>query len=137
MAERRPNRTLGRGHDEFWSFTARRELRLQRCHVCRHLNWPAVPDACERCGHTGLVWEQLSGRGRVVSWCTFYKQYYPEVPVPYDVIVVELEEGALFISNPDGFSVDQLTQNDPVAVTFLEVEDDAGPFVLPAFTLGR
>ena len=135
MRERRPNRVRGPGHDEFWSYTARGELRLQRCQECQHLNWPAVPEACERCGATHLVWERLSGRGTVISWCTFYQQYYPDVAIPYDTIVVQLEEGPLFISNPEGFTNNQVTYEMPVIVTYIDAEDDAGPFRLPVFQL--
>ena len=77
--------------------------------------------------------EHLSGLGTIVSWCTFYKQYYPDVAVPYDTIVVELEEGPLFISNPQGFTNEQVTYGTAVAVAFIDVEDEGGPFLLPVF----
>jgi uncharacterized OB-fold protein len=135
VAERRPNRTLGRGHDQFWAFAAEDELRLQRCLRCRHLNWPAVADRCERCDHEALDWERLSGRGTVISWCTFHKRYYPDADVPYDVIAVQLDEGAVFIANPHGFSPSQVHRNARVMVSFCDAQDDAGPFRLPMFAL--
>jgi uncharacterized OB-fold protein len=132
MAERRPNRVQGPGHDQFWDWCGAGELRVQRCEGCRHLSWPPV-DACERCGHAELTWERLSGRGRVVSWCTFDRRYYAELEVPWDTILVELDEGPLFISNPAGFGNDEITQGMPVRVRFLDCEDAAGPFRLPVF----
>ena len=135
VAERRPNRTLGRGHDQFWAFAAEDELRLQRCLRCRHLNWPAVADHCERCGHEALDWERLSGRGTVISWCTFHKRYYPDAEVPYDVIAVRLDEGAVFIANPLGFSPSRRPRPARVTVAFCDAQDDAGPFRLPRFAL--
>ena len=77
----------------------------------------------------------MSGRGKVISWCTFYKQYYPDAAVPYDAIVVELEEGPLFISNPAGFTNEQVTYRASVTVSFMDVEDQAGRFRLPVFEL--
>jgi uncharacterized OB-fold protein len=78
-------------------------------------------------------WEQLSGRGTVVSWCTFEKRYYEELPVPWDVILVELAEGPLFVSNPFGFDSSDVAFGLPLHVTFISAEDDAGPFRLPVF----
>jgi uncharacterized protein len=132
MGERRPGRVSGGAHDEFWGHCGAGELRIQRCDVCRHLSWPPVVE-CERCGRQQLTWELLSGRGRVVSWCTFERRYYAELEVPWDTILVELDEGPLFISNPSGFSNDEVAPAMPVRVTFIDCEDDAGPFRLPVF----
>ena len=50
---------------------------------------------------SNLVWAPMSGRGRIVSWCTFERDYYAGIlPIPWETILVELEEGPLFISNP-------------------------------------
>jgi hypothetical protein len=69
----------------------------------------------------------------VVSWCRLEQRYYPEVPVPWDAILVELEEGPLFISNPAGFGVEDIEANMAVRVAFIDCVDDAGPFRLPVF----
>ena len=133
MAEARPRRTLGPLDQAFWAWCGRGELRLQRCGACGHLAWPPVA-ACECCGAAALAWERLSGRGRTVSWCTFAYDYYKGVmPVPYDTILVELEEGALFISNPEGIGRDELAEGLAVEVAFRDCEDVAGPFRLPIF----
>lgn len=134
MVERRPNRVLGPGHDEFWARSAKRELHMQRCDNCSHISWPPVVD-CEKCSHSELQWEQLSGRGKVVSWCTFERAYYKELTVPWDTILVELEEGPLMISNPAGFVPRDMAPNAAVTVGFVDCEDDAGPFCLPVFGL--
>ena len=131
--QRRPRRVRGRGHDEFWAFCEAGELRMQRCKDCGHVQWPPVPDACERCELAVLEWERLSGTGQIVSWCTFERSYYPDLPVPWDTILVELEEGPLFISNPDGFTNEEVRINMPVRVTFVDCEDETGRFRLPAF----
>jgi uncharacterized OB-fold protein len=133
MAEKRPNRVRGPGHDDFWSYTADDELRIQRCQTCTHLSWPPVEQACEMCGGTDLSWEKLSGRGKVISWCTFHQKYYPDAELPYDAILVELDEGPIVISNPDGFTNDEVTYDTPVTVAFVDCEDDAGAFRLPVF----
>lgn len=132
MAERRPNRALGGVHDAFWNFTSLNELRIQKCADCGHYEWPPQ-EACESCGSKNLDWNQVSGRGKVVSWCTFERPYYKVLPVPWDTILVELEEGPLFISDPKGFANSEITSDMPVRAAFIECEDDAGEFRLPVF----
>ena len=132
MVERRPNRVRGSGHDEFWAYCGAGELRMQRCGPCRHLSWPPVGE-CERCESTAPTWELLSGVGSVASWCTFERRYYAELDVPWDTILVELDEGPLFISNPSGFSCDDVVHGMRVRVTFIDCEDEGGQFRLPVF----
>ena len=134
MTQRRPDRVLGLGHDEFWAWCNRGELRLQRCANCGKIAWPVVK-ACEHCGHAELGWARMSGRGKIVSWCTFERDYYAGMlPIPWETILVELEEGALFISNPTDFTCKDISPDMPVSVTFLDCEDSAGPFKLPVFS---
>jgi uncharacterized OB-fold protein len=136
MAQTRPNRVLGPGHDDFWDHCSRKELRIQRCRNCRHLSWPPVENACERCQSSDLTWEKLSGEGKIISWCTFERRYYGDtLPIPWDAILVELDEGPLFISNPQGFENADISQNQRVKVTFIDCKDQAGPFRLPVFEL--
>lgn len=133
MSELRPNRTLGPDHDTFWAYTAQGELRLQKCDACGHYAWPVV-QACEQCGSTGLSWARMSGRGRIVSWCTFEREYYKgTLPIPWDTIMVELDEGPLFISNPLGFTWREFEPEMAVKVAFIDCHDHAGEFRLPVF----
>jgi uncharacterized OB-fold protein len=133
MAERRPDRTLGSGHDTFWEWTAKGELRLQKCRECGEIAWPVVK-ACECCGGGEFDWAKMSGSGKLVSWCTFERDYNRGMlPIPWDTVLVELDEGALFISNPQGFQWNQMAAGMPVTVEFIACEDKAGQFALPVF----
>jgi uncharacterized OB-fold protein len=124
---------LGHGHDEFWDWCGKGELRLQRCESCGHISWPVV-NACEHCGSGALKWARMSGRGKIVSWCTFERDYYGGVfPLPWDAILVELEEGPLFVSNPEGFTGQDIEAGLPVNLAFIECEDSTGAFKLPVF----
>ncbi len=136
MTEKRPDRTLGNNHDTFWDWCGQGELRLQRCAGCDHMHWPVV-QKCENCGTRAFAWERMSGRGKVVSWTTFERDYYRGLmPLPYDTILVELEEGPLFLSNPQGFGREDLAPDMPVTLAFLDAEDTAGAFKLPVFERG-
>jgi uncharacterized OB-fold protein len=93
----------------FWEFCRGGELRLQACRRCGEFQFPAGP-ICSRCLSHDLGWEPLSGRGTVLSWVRFHRQYYPEFPPPYICLSVELEEGPLLITNP----VPEYSGPDPV-----------------------
>lgn len=131
--QRRPNRVLGGPHDTFWAYCDAGELRLQRCDECQGITWPPRT-CCEHCESQSLQWERMSGSGKVISWCIFERRYYEQLPVPWHTILVELEEGPLFISNPHGFEDRDMRWEMPVRVVFVDCEDDAGPFRLPVFT---
>jgi uncharacterized OB-fold protein len=133
MAERRPDRVRGTGHDTFWDWCAKSELRLPRCTACARLSWPIV-EACSDCGNGEFTWERMSGAGKLVSWCTFERDYTGGVlPVPWETILVELEEGPLFISDPVGLTHCDYELGLPVRLAFIACEDAGGPFSLPVF----
>lgn len=133
MVQKRPDRTLGPGHDTFWNGCDRGELRLQRCTRCGTYAWPVV-QKCEQCAADDLEFQTVSGRGKVVSWCSFVQDYYRGIlPVPYDTVMVELEEGPMFLSNPHEFGENEIAFGMPVEVAFIACEDSAGRFQLPVF----
>ena len=134
MAEKRPDRTLGANHDEFWAWCEKGELRIQQCGQCKAYTWPPA-ETCEACDSSALGWQAMSGIGKIASWCTFERDYYYGVlPMPWDTIVVELQEGPLFLSNPQGFSWPDIQVGMPVSLEFIECEDSAGTFRLPVFS---
>jgi len=64
----------------------------------------------------------------------FRHDYYNGLlPIPWETILVELEEGPLFISKPKGFTWQDIDVNMPVKLPFMACEDSAGPFSLPIF----
>lgn len=133
MTQKRPPRVTGPGHDTFWEGCAKGELRIQKCNVCGHRPWPVVAK-CEQCGSDKLEFQPVSGKGSLASWCTFERPYYGDMmPVPYDTIIVELEEGPWFISNPSGFANNEATLGMPVKVAFIDCEDQHGQYALPVF----
>jgi hypothetical protein len=82
----------------FWDHVAQRRLSLQRCTGCGRFRYPPGA-ACPDCLGTGYEWTPLAGTGRLISWVTFHRQYFPELPVPYHVAAVEVTEGPILIAN--------------------------------------
>jgi uncharacterized OB-fold protein len=129
----RPARTLRDDADrEFWRHCEAHELRLPRCASCGKHEWPPAPE-CSGCGGKSFSWEPMSGRGSVRSFCAFERQYYPECPPPWVVILVELDEGPLFISDPAGIAYDELREGLQVRLAFIRARDAHGEFNLPVF----
>jgi uncharacterized OB-fold protein len=133
----RPNRTLGPGHDTFWEWCARGELRLPRCTGCGKLLWP-VASACDHCGGGAFTWERQSGRARLVGWNVFAQSYFKGVlDTPYTTILVELEDGPLFVANPVGFGEADMAPGLALELRFVPARDQAGDFDLPVFALAE
>ena len=101
-----PERVLGLYDRPMWDLLERTgELHLQRCSGCGTWRYPPGP-ACPDCLSAEGEWLPVTGRGEILSWVIFHRQYLPEYPAPYNVIAVRLDEGPIMISNlvgdPDG-----------------------------------
>jgi uncharacterized OB-fold protein len=80
-----------RDSQPWWDALARHELRFQRCAACGAWRWP--PRAiCNRCGSFDAEWEAVSGRGTVAGWVVNHHAFSSELPSPYAVMLVRLEE---------------------------------------------
>ena len=99
MATARPIRSMDPYAEQFWAYTQKKELRLQKCSDCSKFRWPPGP-TCDQCLSDEAEWAVVAGRGKVLSWTTFRRKYFDEYPAPHTTIVLELEEGPLFVSYP-------------------------------------
>src|SRR5581483_890442 len=84
----------------WWDGCRQGELRAQRCGACGHLRWPPSV-LCPACLAEGGEWVRLSGRGTVWSFIVVHRPQHPAFfgDVPYNVAVVELEEGPRLHAN--------------------------------------
>jgi uncharacterized OB-fold protein len=89
-------------YDEpMWESIRARRWELQCCDSCGTFRYPPAP-ICANCLSMATTWMPLAGRGRIISWVVFHRQYFDDYPVPYNVVTVQLKEGPLVISNLDG-----------------------------------
>jgi uncharacterized OB-fold protein len=94
----RPEPRRGLYEDAFWDYVQHHELRLQKCADCGAHRYP--PSAvCPHCLSPEYAWDSLSGKGRVLSWVVFHRQYFRELPIPYAVVAVEMTEGPILLAN--------------------------------------
>lgn len=116
----------------FWEGAAAGELRVQRCGPCGHLRYPPAP-WCPQCLSEEWEWIALSGRGTILSRLIFHQAYNPawKDRLPYNVVLVQLEEGPRMISNLLPLGSQDFTVGMAVVVDF----DREGDFVIPRFRL--
>lgn len=109
----------------FWEAAFKGELRMQRCGDCGHVRFPPSL-LCARCLSERAEWVKLSGRGTVFSWIVVHQSQHPAFnpDVPYNVSIIELEEGPRLHTNIVGCPNDKIYIGMPVEVTFEKVNDD-------------
>ncbi len=117
--------TLDEVNRPFWEGCRNGVLKLQRCTRCGHLRYP-IAAVCPRCLDSGVAWEQLSGRGAVFSFAAFHHAYNDawRDRIPYNVALVELEEGPTVISNVVGVDPEDLRIGLPVEAVFEPLTDE-------------
>lgn len=95
----------------FWQATREGRLQLPRCNHCGTFHTYFEP-WCSHCGQEGVHWERLSGRGRIWANCRFHRVYFPgfSPEMPYNVAMVELEEGPRIMTNIVGLPTGALDE---------------------------
>jgi len=117
----------------FWDAAKDDRLLIQRCRSCaRHYFYPRP--FCPHCGSADVEWDEVSGRGRLVSYVIDYRPVPPtEAGTPLIIALVELDEGVRLLTNivdaapdPDVLRLDSI-----VSVAFQR----RGDIKLPVFRL--
>jgi uncharacterized OB-fold protein len=132
MATARPIRSMDPYAEQFWNHTQKKEFRLQQCADCGKFRWPPGP-TCDKCLSDAFQWTALAGRGKVLSWTTFRRAYFPEYPAPHTCIVLELDEGPLFVSYPVDLQPSDLSEGMVLTLRWTDGEDKFGAYHLPVF----
>ena len=113
----------------FWEHVKEREFLLQTCVACGKRRFPGSP-VCDDCLSPDYLWEPASGLGTVESWVVYRRSYFSAYPAPYNVVLVRLDEGPLFVSNLLPLDTTELRYQMRVRMVFDEVEPD---IILPRF----
>lgn len=108
----------------YWSLAKEHKLSVQRCCSCGDLHFPPGP-VCPICLSDEQDFKVVSGRGTLLSWCTFHKGYWEGFhgDLPYNVCLVRLEEGPVIISNFIGSTPESMKMGMPVKALFDDVTD--------------
>jgi hypothetical protein len=85
--------------EPYWHGLAEGRLVLQRCNACgRHQHYPR--HICRWCGSTDLDWTEAAGTGSIVARTTVHRTSRPDggLDLPYDLVIVRVEEGPLLMA---------------------------------------
>lgn len=108
----------------FWEGCRSGILRLQYCTQCQqHQFYPRL--YCMHCGSGKISWVTASGRGVIYSYTIIHQNKSPEFvqDTPYNVAIIQLEEGPRMMSNIVGLSPENLRIDLPVKIVFDAVTD--------------
>ena len=112
----------------YWDCLARGTLTFQRCNSCGHAWLPPRSD-CPGCLSADCVWQSAAGGAKLISWVVYHVAFHPAFAsrLPYNVAVVELDEGPRLISNVVGISDAETLKIDQRLK--LVIEDEGGTAV--------
>ena len=128
----KPLPEMGEETRAFWEGTRSGQLVLQRCVRCAHIRYP-ISAYCPECLEQGHDWVPLSGRGEVYSSIVFHQVYDKAFAddVPYNVSLIQLDEGPRMFSNVVGVPPGEVRVGDRVRAVFDPVTEEV---TIPRFT---
>ena len=109
----------------YWRSLKEHAMKIQRCADCS--KWIFAPRTmCPNCMGSNLEWIAVSGRGKVYSTCTYHHgaRGFTKEDVPYNVSIIELEEGARLVSNVVGVPTTDVKIGTAVEVVYDDVTDE-------------
>lgn len=102
-------------------FAAGEEGRLlvATCDMCGAMRLPTSP-TCPTCLGEGVSWNEVSGRGTVYTFAIMHQRYHAawEPDLPYNIAMVELDEGPRMPANIVGVANDDLAVGMAVEVVW-------------------
>jgi len=111
----------------FWQAARQRRLVVRACSGCdRVLHLPRA--YCSACGSWEGHWREVAGRATLHSWTVVDHQVHPAYPVPYTLVLVDLDDapGTRLIGSLPG--APELAAGQAMAVRW---EERDGGVVLP------
>jgi len=134
----RPLPVITRDSEAFWASTRAHEMRLQRCARCRKFRfYPS--EACHFCASLEYEWVPISGKGTIHTWSVLERAKGTpyEHHTPIAIILVELEEGPIVMSNLIDYEEQDLAIDRRVTIDYEDVTDEVTVFVFrPEHTAG-
>ena len=108
----------------FWDAAHEHKLVVQQCTQCQRYQYPPI-DLCPVCGGE-LTWVEASGKGEVHTFIIMHQLYHPafKAELPYNVSVIQLEEGPFMLSNVVNCANEDVKIGMPVTVVFEDVTDE-------------
>lgn len=95
----RPSPEIDDINSPYWDALAKGRLIFQVC-SCGN-NWLPARALCPNCLKKDWEWKTASGKGHIYSWVVYHTAFHEAFKdrLPYNVAIIELEEGPRLISN--------------------------------------
>lgn len=110
---------------EFFKAAKQGRLLIKRCPRCGRSLAPQR-EICDGCSNEALEWTPASGKGSIYSFVVMHQVLHPAFrdEVPYNVIVVELDEGPRLTSNLVGTPNSDIRVGDRVEAVFEDLSEE-------------
>jgi len=117
----------------FWDAVKGHELLIQRCNICGQYpptQHPIGAAGCPDHGDADMKWVKASGQGKVFTFVVFHRPFHPSFAgdLPYNISMIELEEGPLVMSNVIDIKCEDIRIGMPVEVVFEDITDEFALF---------
>lgn len=122
----RPYPQPDRDSAPFWEAQTRHELLFRRCNNCGAFRYPMTL-LCLNCRSFDFDWAVSSGRGIVYSYTVVHYQTHPAFPVPYTMLLVEMEEGPRVVAQLRAWDGTEVSIGMPVRVEWEDHPDQPLP----------
>jgi len=115
----------------FWANLREHKLTAQRCKACGKFFTFPPQGSCPHCLSSDYDWIAVSGKGKVYSFVTYHRAWHPayQDKTPYNVSLIDRDEGPRLISNVVGCKHDEVKIGMPVEIVY----DDREEYTLPLF----
>jgi hypothetical protein len=109
----------------FWQAARDHRFVLPRCRACGNVFFPPYL-SCPRCLSFEREWIPASGRGTVWGYTIMRQPYLPgwRDELPYNVVLVQLEEGPMMYSNLVDVPLERIRPDLPVRAVFEDVNEE-------------
>ena len=111
--------------EPFWQAAKEHRLILPKCRACGHVWFPPYA-SCGKCLSLDRDWVEVSGRGKVWGYVHMQQPYLKSFvdDIPYNVVLVQLDEGPLMFSNVVDAEAEAIRVDMPVEVVFGDVTEE-------------
>ena len=115
----------------FWANLREHKLTAQHCKACGKFFTFPPQGSCPHCLSSDYDWIAVSGKGKVYSFVTYHRAWHPayQDKTPYNVSLIDLDEGPRLISNVVGCKHNEVKIGMPVEIVY----DDREEYTLPQF----
>ena len=115
----------------FWANLREHKLTAQHCKACGKFFTFPPQGSCPHCLSSDYDWIAVSGKGKVYSFVTYHRAWHPayQDKTPYNVSLIDLDEGPRLISNVVGCKHTEVKIGMPVEIVY----DDREEYTLPQF----